>query len=185
MVQQQRYSRFNPAQLLDSAYTTIGKEQAEKIGLVKYGYRDFSFQHAKELEGVKGNVVIMDLGMHLNFSESEDGIRNYGGLTGSAGINLNAQPTLQSTIPAIVIPDRKRNNRQNAAVRESFAALCKANESTVGKVEVNPASVHLFQEASMKNGVSKVLNQSQGGNYILERWQRHGRCKHQCVGSGL
>ena len=21
--------------------------------------------------------------------------------------------------------------------------------------------------------------------YILERWQRHGRCKHQCVGSGL
>ena len=30
-----------------------------------------------------------------------------------------------------------------------------------------------------------VLNQSQGGNYILERWQRHGRCKHQCVGSGL
>ena len=32
---------------------------------------------------------------------------------------------------------------------------------------------------------SFVLNQSQGGNYILERWQRHGRCKHQCVGSGL
>ena len=29
------------------------------------------------------------------------------------------------------------------------------------------------------------LNQSQGGNYILQRWQRHGRCKHQCVGSGL
>ena len=31
----------------------------------------------------------------------------------------------------------------------------------------------------------EILNQSQGGNYILERWQRHGRCKHQCVGSGL
>ena len=30
-----------------------------------------------------------------------------------------------------------------------------------------------------------ALNQSQGGNYILQRWQRHGRCKHQCVGSGL
>ena len=30
-----------------------------------------------------------------------------------------------------------------------------------------------------------ILNQSQGGNYILERWQRHGRCKHQCGGSGL
>ena len=33
--------------------------------------------------------------------------------------------------------------------------------------------------------VRSILNQSQGGNYILERWQRHGRCKHQCVGSGL
>ena len=32
---------------------------------------------------------------------------------------------------------------------------------------------------------AETLNQSQGGNYILERWQRHGRCKHQCVGSGL
>ena len=32
---------------------------------------------------------------------------------------------------------------------------------------------------------TEPLNQSQGGNYILERWQRHGRCKHQCVGSGL
>ena len=31
----------------------------------------------------------------------------------------------------------------------------------------------------------ELINQSQGGNYILERWQRHGRCKHQCVGSGL
>ena len=34
-------------------------------------------------------------------------------------------------------------------------------------------------------GIVLFLNQSQGGNYILERWQRHGRCKHQCVGSGL
>ena len=36
-----------------------------------------------------------------------------------------------------------------------------------------------------EDSLQKLLNQSQGGNYILERWQRHGRCKHQCVGSGL
>ena len=30
-----------------------------------------------------------------------------------------------------------------------------------------------------------LLNQSQGGNYILQRWQRHGRCKDQSIGSGL
>ena len=29
------------------------------------------------------------------------------------------------------------------------------------------------------------LNQSQGGNYILQRWQRGGSFHHQCVGSGL
>ncbi len=27
----------------------------------------------------------------------------------------------------------------------------------------------------------RLLNQSQGGNYILQRWQRHGRYQHQCV----
>jgi len=30
-----------------------------------------------------------------------------------------------------------------------------------------------------------TLNQSQGGNYILQRWQRRGSSYHQCVGSGL
>ena len=30
-----------------------------------------------------------------------------------------------------------------------------------------------------------ALNQSQGGNYILQRWQRRGSSYHQCVDSGL
>ena len=158
MVQQVRHNRTRtPEMTLDSAYTTIGKEKAEEMGLVKHGFRTFSFQHVKTLEEIVGNVVVMDLDLHMNFSTSDDGIRNYGGLTGSAGINLKGQPTLQSTIPAIVIPDRKQNNRQNAAVRESFAALCKTNESKMGKVEVNPADVYLFQESSMKNGVGRSL----------------------------
>ena len=33
--------------------------------------------------------------------------------------------------------------------------------------------------------VAEELNQSQGGNYILQRWQRRGSFHHQCVGSGL
>ena len=32
---------------------------------------------------------------------------------------------------------------------------------------------------------SRSLNQSQAGNYILQRWQRRGSFHHQCVGSGL
>ena len=46
------------------------------------------------------------------------------------------------------------------------------------------AQVHGYTEEEIA-GISAILNQSQGGNYILQRWQRHGRCKHQCVGSGL
>ena len=45
---------------------------------------------------------------------------------------------------------------------------------------------HPWQERLGPNdNLYLFLNQSQGGNYILQRWQRHGRCKHQCVGSGL
>ena len=112
MVQQRWSNRFNPTQLLDSAYTTIGTEKAEEMGLVKNGYQRFNYQHIKALEGIVGNVVVLDINAHLNLSESEDGVRNYGGLTGSAGMNLNGQPTLRSTIPAIVIPDRKNNTQQ-------------------------------------------------------------------------
>ena len=36
-----------------------------------------------------------------------------------------------------------------------------------------------------QNEESLALNQSQGGNYILQRWQRRGSFHHQCVGSGL
>ena len=36
-----------------------------------------------------------------------------------------------------------------------------------------------------KGNDAVLLNQSQGGNYILQRWQRRGSFHHQCVGSGL
>jgi len=38
--------------------------------------------------------------------------------------------------------------------------------------------------AAIKAAAS-ILNQSQGGNYILQRWQRRGSSYHQRVGSGL
>ena len=51
-------------------------------------------------------------------------------------------------------------------------------------VMVSPLKGWTFTLEMTVNG-RELLNQSQGGNYILQRWQRHGRCKHQCVGSGL
>ena len=52
------------------------------------------------------------------------------------------------------------------------------------EVGLNAVGDGVEEEARVGVGTA-YLNQSQGGNYILERWQRHGRCKHQCVGSGL
>ena len=57
-----------------------------------------------------------------------------------------------------------------------------------GRAPVTPgplAGDPIWYEDPTRKQVHRDLNQSQGGNYILERWQRHGRCKHQCVGSGL
>ena len=158
MAQQQRYNRYNPNSVLNSAYATIGKEKAETLGLLKNDqYGSFNFQHSKEFGDVKGNIVVMDLGACTNFSENERGIWNYGALIGNAGLNLMGQPTLQSTIPAIVVQDRKRNPEQRTAVRESFAALCKVHGRMMDRMEVNPASVHLFQETSTKDGTTRSI----------------------------
>ena len=158
MATQQRYTRFNPAQFLESAWATMGEEAAKELGLIRNGYQRFNYSHSKTLEGVVGNIVVTDLGVHLNSSEAEDGIvRNYGGLTGKGGINLNGQTTLRSNIPAIVLADRKSNTAQRTDVRESFARLCKNHGKMMDRVEVNPASVQLFQETSMQDGVSRAL----------------------------
>ena len=155
MVQMQRNTRFNPIQLLDSAYTTIGEHAAGEMGLAKSGYQRFNFQHVKTLEASPGNVVLKDVCAYTNSSTASDEVtRYYGGLTGSAGINLNGQPTLRNTIPAVVIPDRKRNALQRAAVRDSFASLCKGGKN-IEEMEVNPAAVHLYQ--SMDGGETKSI----------------------------
>ena len=56
------------------------------------------------------------------------------------------------------------------------------NRTAFESLTLRPRFLRDITERSIS---TTVLNQSQGGNYILERWQRHGRCKHQCVGSGL
>ena len=70
--------------------------------------------------------------------------------------------------------------------RKSRNAISMQHTDSVPKTGVGAASTDLPDPSGSGNEMdSRELNQSQGGNYILERWQRHGRCKHQCVGSGL
>ena len=47
------------------------------------------------------------------------------------------------------------------------------------------ASYHILEASNGREACETALNQSQGGNYIFRRWQRHCRCKHQCIGSSL
>ena len=157
MAQQVRYNRTRrtPQTLLENAYKSLGEEKAEKMGLVKYGSRGFNFQYMKTMEVSKGNVVVMNIDVCTN--PSFNGSRHYGGLTGNAGINLQGQLTLQSTIPAIVIADFKDDPAQNAAVQEAFGSFCLRKEKMVEKLEVNQANVYLFQVASTENGVGKSL----------------------------
>ena len=157
MAQQYRYNRYNRNSVLNSAYTTIGQKAAETLGLMKNQDGSFNMQHIKDLEDVTGNIVVMGLSACTNFSENDSGTWNYGALIGNAGLNLMGRPTLQSTIPAIVVPDRKRDTNQRTAVRESFAQLCKVHGEMMGRMEVNPASVHLFQETSTKDGSTKSI----------------------------
>ena len=157
MAQQVRYNRTRrtPLQLLENAYSSLGKETAEKMGLIKYGSRGFNFQYMKTMVVSKGNVIVMDLDVHTN--TSTDGLRHFGGFTGNAGINLQGQLTLQSTIPAIVIADFKDDKAHNAVVQEAFGSFCIDKKGLVGKCEVNPADVYLFQVASTENGVGKSM----------------------------
>ena len=157
MAQQYRYNRYNRNSVLNSAYTTIGEKAAESLGIMKNQDSSFNFQHIKDLEDVTGNIVVMDLVASTNSSENDSGTWNYGAFLGKAGLNLMGRPTLQSTIPCIVVPDRKRNTDQRTAVRESFATLAKLHGKGMVRMEVNPASVHLFQETSTKDGSTKSL----------------------------
>ena len=48
-----------------------------------------------------------------------------------------------------------------------------------------PILVLGMRDATAATIAALDLNQSQGGNYILQRWQRQGRCKNQCIGLSL
>ena len=72
-----------------------------------------------------------------------------------------------------------------SATEQCFQGFCIEREAGTGLLEHWwRFSVTYLRLVAIGMGFA-FLNQSQGGNYILERWQRHGRCKHQCVGSGL
>ena len=57
------------------------------------------------------------------------------------------------------------------------------SDGFIDRVEVARSGGRGFLPRSLPP--AQLLNQSQGGNYILQRWQRRGSFHHQCVGSGL
>ena len=156
---------ISPEQLLSNAYQTIGKDLAEELGLHCTGSKregrnevlTFDMRHDKHLERTVGNIMVKVFHPALNSSKFEDvegnaQVRHYGGLTGSAGVNMDGQGTLQSMFPCIVIPDRKSNYMQRNAVNGSFASLIGKLEG-VEAAEVNPASINIYESTTLVNGL--------------------------------
>ena len=156
---------ISPLQLLSNAYQTIGKEKAEELGLHCTGTQragrnevlTFDMRHDKNLERTVGNIMVKVSHAAVNTSEFKDTegetqVRHYGGLIGTAGVNMDGQGTLQSSFPCIVIPDRKSNYMQRNAVNASFASLIGKLEG-VEATEVNPASVNIYESTTLVNGL--------------------------------
>ena len=157
-------------QLLSNAYTTItpkedGTKRADELGLHctstymagRSPRFNFDVTHVKLLERTVGMIWIKVSDTALNASKFEDKnmvehVRNYGGLVGSAGLNMDGQGTLQSDIPCIVIPDHKDHPVQKNAVNESFAALIGTLKG-VEAAEVNAASVNIYESTKLVNGL--------------------------------
>ena len=104
-----------------------------------------------------GNIWIQVTHTALNDSEFKDTegetqVRYYGGLVGSAGLNMSGQGTLQSDIPCIVVPDHKSNPMQKNDVNDSFAALVGALEG-VEAAEVNAAAVNIYESSKLVKGL--------------------------------
>ena len=66
--------------------------------------------------------------------------------------------------------------RQKAAL----VGICRS----ISEAKFTGASRHLvgFVASRLSDRLASLLNQSQGGNYILQRWQRRGSFHHQCFG---
>ena len=156
---------ISPEQLLSNAYQTIGEDKAEELGLHCTGTKrvgrnevlTFDMRHDKNLERTVGNIMVKVFHATVNTSEFKDTegetqVRHYGGLTGTAGVNMDGQGTLQSSFPCIVIPDRKSNYMQRNAVNASFASLIGKLED-VEAAEVNPASINIYESTTLLNGL--------------------------------
>ena len=188
--QQQRQSTWNngisPEQLLSNAYKTIGKEMAEELGLhctssrlVRGRYEVFTFDmdHLKLLERRPGNIAINVSHVALNSSKFDDAegvsqARHYGGLTGTAGVNMRGWGSLRDQFPCIVIPDHKYNPMQRHAVNASFAELM-GKLKGVEAAEVNPAAINVFESFPCVNGIPEFRI------VVIEASGLFGECKNR------
>ena len=156
---------ISPEQLLSNAYQTIGKDKADELGLHCTGTQragrnevlTFDMRHDKSLERTVGNIMVKVFHAAVNTSEFKDTegetqVRHYGGLIGTAGVNMDGQGTTKNSFPCIVIPDRKSNYMQRAAVNASFASLIGKLEG-VEAAEVNLASINIYESTSLVNGL--------------------------------
>lgn len=159
--------RFSQVErVLNNAWTTIGKEEAERLGIVSYRGGGFNYKLVATHKEVSGGLLVLsELEAFTNFSnfqnrEGNDEVRNYGALTGVAGMDQEGNLTRQFTVPAIVVPPTRRNARQQLVIRGSFAELAariKKGKAKVAQINIDVAEASLYLKRSTEKGMFNGL----------------------------
>ena len=163
--EQRSYTRPNRRQettneKLARVFKTIGEDMAKKMGLEatitmvnnRPSYA-FNATHVRTLPKMPGLLWIDAATGYSNKSSGTDANgenpweRYYGAISGVAHVDIDGgYGTMQASIPAFVIADRKDNEGQRNALNAGFGSLCAKHGKLLGNgLEVNPASVNLYE----------------------------------------
>ena len=110
-------------------------------------------------------------------------------LMNTAEVNLRNSPVGTPAPISRVGGGEVRINRAMATQAAAWDTSQPSGALSFGFLDVADQKVSITKGVHLRNysrvQITYQLNQSQGGNYILQRWQRRGSFHHQCVGSGL
>lgn len=164
--QQQNYRTYRnrqdtPLDKLMRGFKTIGPDAAETLGLkllstYTRGNREMHRYNVeddgKKLDLHPGLIWLDNVQAFSSKSSGEDNQgnswqRSYGAFTGVAHVDVSdGHYTMRSSVPCVVIADRKVNTAQRNAFTEGISAMVgKHGKYLSNGLEINPTSVTLFE----------------------------------------
>ena len=166
----------DPFSVVGTSPSTAVDHKTYSVNVRRWYYRQDKEKKAGRLDLIPGNLDLMRLALNALTSEQSNRLLSrWNGLIASA----------KASYDCIVVDCHPAGSFfTKSALLASNAAIVPVTSDAYAATGLHMMRRHM-EMWEVSGGAKDFLNQSQGGNYILERWQRHGRCKHQCVGSGL